>query len=377
MSTPVHLDDLPEAVVLLDRDGDELGRNAAADELLGTEPLVGVLTEPSWEKLTACFAQPRTGIEVVTRHGATWDAAVSVADGRVLVSLRDVSRYTTAAAKLTTLTRELAERQRDLQTLYDASEQLGTATDLAGIGERTCRLLCGYLGASRVRARLEGEVFSWPPGLPASEPDVRWPLSSAGEDDELDWWRTAPLTDAEQRLVGLLAHRVAVGLDRARLLARATHLANHDALTGLLNRTGAHRALATVAMPAALVLLDLDHFKRVNDEHGHDRGDRVLERFAEVLQHFRATDLAARWGGEEFLLVLPATTAREAEDPIDRLRRRVSEAVHVGEAPLTFTAGISDLRDPDDLEAALRRADRALYAGKAAGRDRVVLSTAG
>jgi diguanylate cyclase (GGDEF)-like protein len=366
---------VPDALIVFDSDAAELERNGAARELLGTQSLATVLTAPSWHKLRSRFGAPRTGIEVVTVEGATWDATVGVDGPHVLVALRDVSRYTTAAAKLTTVTRELTERQRDLQTLYDASEQLGTAHDLDELGAATSRLLCRYLGASHVRTRLGDEEYIWPGIPPEDPPDGTWPLTSTAEEGGLAWWRTAPLTAAERRLVGLVANRVAGGIDRARLLARTAYLANHDALTGLLNRTGALGALQSVAVPAALAILDIDHFKRFNDEHGHERGDQVLQRFADVLRRSRATDLAARWGGEEFLLVLPATSAEDALEPIDRLRRRVRDAVQIDGDPLTFTAGIADLADASGFGAALRRADDALYAGKTAGRDRVVLTS--
>lgn len=374
MSLTRSLAHIPDPAVVLEPDGDELGRNPAADRLLGEHALRATLTDPSWQKLSAAVEVPRSGIEVVTEDGATWDVTVTGGATEVLVVLRDVTRYTAAAAKLTEVAHELAERHRDLQTLYEVSARLGSTLNLAELGESTSQLLCGYLGASHVETRVDDTVFAWPeqpPGRPADGTTSLYSPSRA-ESGRIAWWRAAPLDDNEQRLVNLIANRAAVGFDNARLLAETTHLADHDALTGLLNRDGGCRMLSTVAVPAALVLLDIDHFKRVNDEHGHQQGDEVLRRFAEVLRTARATDVVVRWGGEEFLLVLPATTSEAAVEPIDRLRLRVRDALHVGGEPVTFSAGVADLSDDAEFERALREADTAMYRAKRAGRDRVV-----
>ncbi len=370
---PYHL--IPDPVVVYDRDGIEQDRNDAARAAFGDAGLATVLTSASWRKLAASFAAPRSGIEVVGHDDTTWDVTVGHDGPRVLVALRDVSRYTDAASKLTELTHELAARQRDLQTLYDASVDMASSQTLEDLGQATSRLLCRYLGASHVQVAFDEESYTWPDTPPSRRPDGHWALSAARATvGQLAWWRAEPLDSAERRLIDLIANRVGVGLERTRLMAETRYLADHDATTGLLNRTGGMRRLETVAVPAALVMVDIDHFKQINDEHGHVRGDQVLERFAEVLLHFRATDLVVRWGGEEFLLILPATNGADAVEPIDRLRRRVREAVHVAGTPVTFSAGIADLISADDLESSLRAADTALYSAKEAGRDRVALA---
>ena len=370
---PYHL--IPDPVVVYDRDGIEQDRNDAARAAFGDAGLATVLTSASWRKLAASFAAPRSGIEVVGHDDTTWDVTVGHDGPRVLVALRDVSRYTDAASKLTELTHELAARQRDLQTLYDASVDMASSQTLEDLGQATSRLLCRYLGASHVQVAFDEESYTWPDTPPSRRPDGHWALSAARATvGQLAWWRAEPLDSAERRLIDLIANRVGVGLERTRLMAETRYLADHDATTGLLNRTGGMRRLETVAVPAALVMVDIDHFKQINDEHGHVRGDQVLERFAEVLLHFRATDLVVRWGGEEFLLILPATNGADAVEPIDRLRRRVREAVHVAATPVTFSAGIADLISADDLESSLRAADTALYSAKEAGRDRVALA---
>ncbi|WP_157271690.1 GGDEF domain-containing protein [Azohydromonas aeria] len=164
------------------------------------------------------------------------------------------------------------------------------------------------------------------------------------------------------------------------------HLASTDGLTGLLNRRGCmeHAALA-VAMarrhrePLAVILLDLDHFKRINDTLGHEAGDKVLQLTAEQLRLcLRQTDLSCRHGGEEFLLVLRHCEQAQAVEIDARLRtllQRASQA-QLG-IPVTFSSGLALLQDTDaDLEALLRRADAALYAAKQAGRNRLCVNGA-
>ena len=160
-------------------------------------------------------------------------------------------------------------------------------------------------------------------------------------------------------------------------------LATIDSLTGLLNRrafferTGALRLLAArLRKPVALMMLDIDHFKQLNDCHGHACGDHALCVFADTARGtLREHDIMGRLGGEEFALVLPGTDMAGAMQAAERLRRAV-EAVAVedggGEAfRMTVSAGVV-LVDPNEhINAALARADRALYMAKSAGRNRI------
>jgi len=164
-------------------------------------------------------------------------------------------------------------------------------------------------------------------------------------------------------------------------------LATQDPLTGLLNRRGVQTALQKewkrsrrLDEPFAVISLDVDHFKRVNDQHGHDAGDRVLMAVAEVLKaHVRATDHVARMGGEEFLVLMPG--ARAETDGVAlaaRLREALNLTVVTVEAdvriPVTASWGVSGILLQDaSQEDVLRRADEALYQAKRSGRDRVVL----
>lgn len=362
-----------DAAIMVDRCGDERDRNLRAEELTGGLPLAQLLTEESRTKLAGVLAAPRTGVEVTTVGGATLDvAAAAVDEETVLLVLRDVSRYTAAAAKLAVVTDQLSRRNRDLSTLYEVSAQLGSTLNLAELGEATCQLIGEYLGARTVSVEIGGHRYCWP-GRPPDDPaDGSLALATThGEAGVLRWWRQGDLDASERRLANLIAGRAVVGFDNAILHATLERQADHDALTGLLNRAGLTRLLPTVAFPAAVVLLDLDHFKRVNDRHGHDVGDHVLVRVAETLRAMRSTEIPARWGGEEFVIVLPATTVEEGVTSMDRVRERIRSAIRVEGEPVTFSAGVALLASADGLEQALGAADAALYRAKSAGRDRV------
>lgn len=169
-------------------------------------------------------------------------------------------------------------------------------------------------------------------------------------------------------------------------LAQSEEAANHDHLTGVLNRrsfldrTFRHRvATKQDDEMTALILLDLDRFKSINDGHGHSVGDAVLVHCAGVLRReVRANDVLARWGGEEFIVLMPNTTAEEALACAERLRNALAEAELAGaevDGPdgvhVTASFGVATLGPRDAFHEALRAADAALYAAKAAGRNQV------
>jgi diguanylate cyclase len=166
-------------------------------------------------------------------------------------------------------------------------------------------------------------------------------------------------------------------------LERIQTLATRDALTGLLNRRAMLEALTHEAQrvqrgggPMCLALIDLDHFKRINDTHGHAAGDRVLRGFADIArEELRATDVLSRWGGEEFMLLLPATGVPAALVCIERVRIRLADTPFDDIAPgltATFSAGFAQCQGEADLEHAIERADQAMYKAKAEGRNRTL-----
>jgi diguanylate cyclase len=166
---------------------------------------------------------------------------------------------------------------------------------------------------------------------------------------------------------------------------KMTEIAQTDPLTGLLNRRRMEERLLEEAARYrargtnfSLILADVDHFKHVNDEHGHDAGDRVLSGVARVFETgLRNGDAVARWGGEEFLLLLPGTDVRAAEDVALRLRAAAEQSLsEIGGVPrvLTLTFGVASFASVASVDACLKAADEALYRGKAAGRNRVVVT---
>ncbi len=185
-------------------------------------------------------------------------------------------------------------------------------------------------------------------------------------------------------LIVMMGHTFAlVLLIVERQMVDLRRVARRDGLTGLLNRTAlmgdGRQQLAQCQLrrlPFAVLLLDLDHFKRVNDTHGHQAGDAVLHHMARTLQrNLRGRDsLLGRYGGEEFVLLLPATSLEQAQVLAERLRVALEACPLDGDSgPIAITTSIGVAADIDaTLEALLGRADAALYRAKAAGRNRVV-----
>ena len=171
----------------------------------------------------------------------------------------------------------------------------------------------------------------------------------------------------------------------AQALEQIRQLATHDDLTGLLNRRAMldrmqleQRRSLRSGSPLLIAQLDIDHFKVVNDTHGHAAGDLVLQSFADtVRRNVRDTDVLARWGGEEFVLLLCDTPAADAVALMERLRQAV-QAMQVpvpqsgGPITVTVSIGLARHTPADPLAGTLERADQALYAAKAGGRNRVV-----
>jgi diguanylate cyclase len=167
-------------------------------------------------------------------------------------------------------------------------------------------------------------------------------------------------------------------------LEQVRQLATHDELTGLPNRRQAQELLAHEERKAlrgqasvCCCLIDIDYFKQVNDTKGHHAGDLALQLFSRTLgSALRAGDVLARWGGEEFMLLMPSTTLAEATQVMARLRERCADARHWVQQPdlqVTFSAGLSALVAGEPSQQLVARADAALYKAKRQGRDRTVV----
>jgi two-component system, cell cycle response regulator len=188
--------------------------------------------------------------------------------------------------------------------------------------------------------------------------------------------------DASVTAASLVGQSV-MALENARLHRIVKDQAHVDGLTGLANRRHSEEALTAELSRAArfggslsVVMTDLDNFKAVNDEHGHPVGDTVLRRFARLLEALvRDVDTAARWGGEEFLLILPGTDAEGATQLAERIRTRLEETTLLTPEgiPIRATAsfGVAAAEDEVSAERLVAAADAALYAAKRAGKNRV------
>jgi diguanylate cyclase (GGDEF)-like protein len=155
-------------------------------------------------------------------------------------------------------------------------------------------------------------------------------------------------------------------------------LSTIDGLTKVLNRHGIEQFIASLQaanLPTSVIVIDLDHFKRINDQRGHYEGDRVLQTVGEILRaHTRNTDGLGRWGGEEFVLVCPGASLSKAANLAEKLREVIMQTNFIPEDPLTITASFGVATSPAgaDFDDAFRQADQALYLAKSRGRNCVV-----
>ena len=259
--------------------------------------------------------------------------------------------------------------------------------ELHGSGNRdvTGSTVDDFFGAETVASidRLDQQFYDSPAPRQVYETDMTF----AGAGYRRMVVHKAKMWDAENRLIGITGVMVDV-TEAHRLRQELERLATTDPLTGLANRRAfLERAAEEVERasrhdrPMSVVMIDVDHFKAINDRHGHDIGDLVLQRVAEVVGSTlrQSGDLAARFGGEEFVLLLPETPIGGARMLAERIREAFEVTrVDTDDGPVNFTAsfGVDALRPALDtgIDAVIKRADDALYRAKAAGRNRVHLA---
>lgn len=227
-----------------------------------------------------------------------------------------------------------------------------------------------------IQSVLESEVPCFQHEYPCHSPnEQRWFMM-----------RIAPVLEADNFFV--ISHNVITGRKLAeqrieRLNEKLALLAVTDKLTGLANRMKLDEALESEIMRArrygkklSLILLDVDHFKEVNDKFGHSAGDAVLVRIAEILRaNVRATDVVGRWGGEEFLLILPECDLKAASRMAEKLRLIVERHRFVFVHQRTCSFGVAAFQFEQDGTTLLSLADSALYRAKNSGRNRVEIAT--
>ncbi|MGM0413173.1 MAG: diguanylate cyclase [Pseudomonadota bacterium] len=188
----------------------------------------------------------------------------------------------------------------------------------------------------------------------------------------------AVLTNDQGETIGLIGVVTDI-TERKALEAKLAHEASHDGLTGLFNRSYVERAALHAAQEVDRygselggLLFDLDHFKQVNDEYGHAAGDQVLRHLAGLLNdRLREADIAGRWGGEEFLIILPHTDMEGAHRVAEDLRRTLEATIMPEVGRVTMSIGCSSYRPGEGTDPFLNRLDDALYAAKDAGRNQV------
>jgi diguanylate cyclase (GGDEF)-like protein len=180
-----------------------------------------------------------------------------------------------------------------------------------------------------------------------------------------------------------IARELGGALRMATLVEESRFMATTDALTGLMNR----RAFMEWAVrdvrrsqryrdPFSVIIIDVDHFKQINDKRGHNTGDIVLANVGKLLaQSLRSCDVVARWGGEEFVIALPSTPLQGAVEVAERARLELENANILDprreRVPVTASFGVAQLSQDEVIEQLVDRADRAMYAAKSAGRNRV------
>jgi len=195
----------------------------------------------------------------------------------------------------------------------------------------------------------------------------------------LDDWRIGPLVLC---VYGLFSWLLRIWVQERDALRQTTEraerlrkAANTDTLTGIANRRVAERTLGVFAAGQrryAVMMIDIDHFKSVNDQHGHDTGDRILQCIAEALQgRMRVQDTVARWGGEEFLVIVESVTRDEAASIAESLRALVEQGT-AAILKTTISIGVAHSDVGQGVDHILKRADEGLYAAKNSGRNKVV-----
>jgi two-component system cell cycle response regulator len=240
------------------------------------------------------------------------------------------------------------------------------------------------LGASTLALHIEDEDAAT--GAATAEPQIR-PIEFGNESiARLAVSPKGPSDAQDARILDVIARELGGALRMAMLVEETQYAATIDPLTRLMNRRALLAALDLEqsrserhGYPMSLLLLDVDHFKAVNDERGHAMGDQVLVSLGQLLStHLRKTDIVGRWGGEEFVVVLSGADEDGAFIAAENLRKAVEDMMLYDEkgqrVSIRISVGIACLEVNDTQEILIDRADRAMYQAKAAGRNRVVVS---
>jgi diguanylate cyclase (GGDEF)-like protein len=376
-----------QTAVLLDRRGRLLDVAPSDPTLLGSE------IAPHYAHLTKAVAG-HVAVSGVVRSASEGKPVVAVAvpyqtsQGRRVLSVA----YPVAGSVLSIFVEHASTLRPHHVMLVDADGRIiasSPSTRATTLGEVDRGLERALAGASIGRVTLAGmrstvvvaPVAGTPWRLVMASPDSKLFASIGGWAKWLPWIVVALVALLGLVVLGLLLRSNAERVRLAALSRKLAEAASTDALTGLANRRSLQAQLAQASAFAtryremlSVLMIDLDHFKRINDAHGHEAGDTVLVAVAEAMRHvFRDSDIFGRWGGDEFLAVLPNTDATGALEAGQRLCERVREidiAEHDLLEPITLSVGCTAAigGEPSDL---INEADNSLFEAKRAGRSRV------
>jgi diguanylate cyclase len=347
-----ELDDLWREILLRAEDDHELWRGMRRLVALLFENMISLVGEDAW--LSGQLASMRAILSGHLNYHALFEAEQGLQEivtkqGRIRDNLQD------AKEKLKLLITSFIDR-------------VGEMSSSTGVYQER---LAGY-SQSIARADDIAELAEVVDKLSADMGDIQQVMRSSHE--ELVQARGV-VESAERRIVAL-----------EKELSQVSSLVREDQLTGALNRRGLEETFVREAAraermhaPLSLALLDIDHFKRLNDSLGHQAGDQALVHLANVVrQLLRPTDSLARWGGEEFLILLPNTGLDEATEVLRRLQRELTRKIFLHEMHkvlITFSAGVVQWRPGEGREEVVARADAAMYQAKSSGRNRVEQGT--
>lgn len=292
---------------------------------------------------------------------------------------QDIEQIETLAAELEALQKQVIERlnqisRRDAYYTEQHEKEFLFVNSALGITALVLGLLLTVyiirLILTRIR-RIQGEIHSLNNSLEHGEPVPAPDISDVDSRDEL-----ASLEKDIQRVMLSLSGEMTY---REEVEKQLLKLATQDRLTGVFNRHKWEEEIAKQVNLAkrgyqfGLIILDIDHFKRVNDQHGHDAGDQLLKRItATISERLRKTDMLFRIGGEEFAIILPMLDKSALEAVAESLQSLIESKRYEDLPPVTVSLGVTTFREFDDEISLFKRADSALYDAKRLGRNQVV-----